>query len=457
MGVCVLAMGVRLSSAEARIPGADMKAADAERILSLQHRAFAATEALPGMGAVESVDVQIQAGETFEQAVRRLGVSPEDAEQAVTLLTEAFDTVRIRAGLRFKAAVARPEVEGGEARLMGLSFRTGPATQITLSRSFDGSLRLREMTEELREETTIIQGEIDRSLYKNALDLGAPAPITNQAIKLFAHKFDMSRDLRDGDEFRLVFTRTVTESGRTVSGKELLYAEITAKNNGDKPVRFYRFNGPDGKADYFDEEGKSTRGFLMQTPMGFGRVTSGFGGRIHPVLGYRKDHTGIDFAGSTGTPIYASGDGTVVMAGRHGGYGNWVQIRHGQGWETGYAHLSRFGPGIRNGTRVRQGQLIGYVGATGRVTGPHLHYEVIHNGRKVNPRSAQVPAGGSELSGGELTAFRTRAAELNATIAANEDAESQVRLASETAQPRQARVIVAPPRPIALRPTAPSV
>jgi murein DD-endopeptidase MepM/ murein hydrolase activator NlpD len=221
----------------------------------------------------------------------------------------------------------------------------------------------------------------------------------------------------------MVFTRKVTESGRTVEGGDLLYAEVDA-GKGD-PIRFYRYEPKTGgEAQYYDENGKSIRGFLLQTPLAVVRITSGFGVRRHPVLGYNKMHQGIDFGGATGTPIYAAGDGVVSEAGRKGGYGNWVSIKHSGGWATGYAHMSRFAPGLRRGQTVRQGQLIGYVGATGRVTGPHLHYEVMKNGVKINPKGAKVPAG-SVLSGAELAEFRRQKAIVDVALAKADNAPVQ--------------------------------
>jgi len=156
--------------------------------------------------------------------------------------------------------------------------------------------------------------------------------------------------------------------------------------------------------------------FLMKTPIDGARISSSFGNRRHPILGYTRLHSGTDFAAPTGTPIYAAGNGTVEMAGRNGGYGNYVRIRHANGYKTAYAHMSRIGRGVRQGTRVRQGEIIGYVGSTGRSTGPHLHYEVIRNGNKVNPQTIRVPTGRS-LSGRELAAFQAARAGIETLMA----------------------------------------
>src|SRR5690606_9249265 len=313
------------------------------------------------------------------------------------------------AGMAFDAAVAQPRGERGPARLIGLSLRTGPASAITLSRTFDGALRLREMEEKVTEEMTVADGEIHGSLYESAARMGASPQVTGQMVKLFSHKVDF-REIQPGDEFTLVFGRKVTESGRTVATGELEYAEF-------KGQRFYRFERPGGEVDYFDETGKNIKGFLLRTPVDGARMTSRFGMRRHPIYGYSRMHQGIDFGAGTGTPVYAAGDGVVVEARRWGGYGNWVRIRHNGGWETGYAHLSRYAKGLKPGQKVRQGQVIAYVGSTGASTGPHLHYEVWKNGSRINPVGAKVPQG-TVLAGAELAAFKAKKAQIERLVAA---------------------------------------
>lgn len=399
-------------------------------ILDLQHEAFAQAEAQPGLERAETVPVKIRPGETFEAAVRRVGVSAEEAAQVVDMLGQAMDTVHIKAGLAFDAAVARPRSDRGPARLIGLSMRTGPASAVTLSRSFDGALRLRELEEEVREERALARGAIEGSLYESAQRLGATPAITAQVAKMFAHKLDFQRDIQPGDDFTLVFGRKVTESGRTIETGDLEYAEL-------RGVRFYRFERLDGHVDYFDEHGKNVKGFLLRTPVDGARMTSSFGMRRHPILGFNRMHQGIDFGAGVGTPVVAAGDGVVVEARRWGGYGNWLRIRHANGWETGYAHLSRYGKGVRPGTRVRQGQVVAFVGSTGASTGPHLHYEIWKGGRRVNPVGAKVPQG-TVLAGGELRAFKARKAEIDRLIAQGSGSVSlaQADLPSRDAQLR---------------------
>ena len=376
---------------------------------ALQHAAFTRAETQGRYGHAENVPVEVRPGETLEGAVRRAGVAPEEARQAVATLARAMDTVKIKAGLAFQAAVVRPAAGSGEARLVGLSMRTGPATSVTVSRTFDGALRLRAMEEKVRQEITVADGEIQGSLYESAAALGATPAITAQVAKLFAHKLDFQRDIQPGDDFRLVFERKVTESGRTIETGDVEYAELHG-------VKFFRFERDGGEAEYFDEHGKNIRGFLLRTPIDGARLTSKFGMRRHPILGYARAHRGVDFGAGTGTPVLAAGDGVVVKASRWRGYGNWLQIRHSGGWDTGYAHLSRYAKGIRPGKKVRQGQVVAYVGSTGMSTGPHLHYEVWQKGKRVNPVGAKVPQG-SVLAGAELARFKAEKAHVERLLA----------------------------------------
>jgi len=424
-GLVMLGVGWKLTDAQAFTPAAPP--IDPAALAALQHQAFAQAEAQLGFARPESIEVKVRRGETLQDAVERAGVAPAEAASVVSVLGSAFDTVNIKAGLAFDAAIARPRDHRGSARLIGLSMRTGPADTITVSRTFDGALRLHKLEEKVVEETTVAVGEMHGSLYESAARAGANSKVTAEVVKLFAHKLDFSRDIKAGDRFSLVFDRKVTESGRTIETGDLLYAEIEAK--GQK-TRFYRFER-DGRSQYFDETGKNIKGFLLRTPVDGARMTSRFGLRRHPILGYRKMHQGIDFGAGHGTPILAAGDGVVVEARRWGGYGNWVRIRHSNGWETGYAHMSRYGKGIRAGQRVSQGQVIGYVGSTGRSTGPHLHYEVWLRGKRINPVGAKVPQG-TVLSGSELAAFRAQKAQIDAMLRA----ETSTQMASAPQAPR---------------------
>jgi murein DD-endopeptidase MepM/ murein hydrolase activator NlpD len=219
-----------------------------------------------------------------------------------------------------------------------------------------------------------------------------------EIVKVFAAKLDFERDLKAGDRFKVVYD----DNGK------LLFAQI-------KGVRFHRFHRGDGEAMWLDEDGRSLKGGLLRTPVDGARMSSLFGMRRHPILGYAKMHQGIDFAAPTGTPIMAAGDGEVVEIRRWGGYGNWLRIRHSGGYESGYAHLSRYASGLSVGDKVRQGQLVAYVGSTGASTGPHLHHEIWLNGKRVDPKGARIPAA-QVLEGKELIAFKEQRRRVDAVL-----------------------------------------
>jgi len=367
----------------------------------------APAEAAPALP--ETVPVRVLPGETLAAAVERAGVAPDEARRAVEALAQGMDTVKIKAGLAFEAAIRRPRRDGERPQLVSLSLQPTPAKALTLSRTFDGALSLKQMEEKVRDDTVAADGRIEGSLYESAEKLGATPTITAQVVKLFAHKLDFQRDIQPGDDFKLVFDRKITESGKTVEVGDLRYAELHG-------VKFYRFERPHGEVEYFDQFGKNIKGFLLRTPVDGARITSLFGLRRHPVLGYTRAHQGIDFGAGAGTPILAAGDGVVTEAGRKGGYGNWLRIRHDGTWDTGYGHISHYARGIRPGVRVRQGQVVAYVGATGLATGPHLHYEIFRRGERVNPLSAKAPQGAA-LAGRELKRFKAEKTEIDNLLA----------------------------------------
>lgn len=385
---------------------------DASSLANIERQAFTQAQAQPGFAQPIGIMIKVAPGETFEAAVRRAGVGQDEAQQAVHALGSVFDTVNIKAGLAFEAAIARPRDNNGPARLIGLSMRTGPASAVTLARAFDGALHLRQMDEKVSAQTVVAQGQMEGSLYASAEKAGATPELTAQVVKLFSHKLDFSRDIHPGDKFSLVFDRKVTESGRTVEAGDLLYAEIKAKGGAN---RFYRFKAAGAAAaDYFDEMGKNIRGFLLRTPLDGARITSSFGMRLHPILGFTRMHAGIDFGAPTGTPVFAAGDGVVERAQWVNGYGRWLQIRHNSQYETGYGHLS--GWAVKPGQHVHQGQVVAYVGSTGMSTGPHLHYEIIDHGKKINPSGFKAPSG-EVLSGKQLAAFKAEKAHIDSMIA----------------------------------------
>ena len=225
------------------------------------------------------------------------------------------------------------------------------------------------------------------------------------------------REMRVGDEFEIVFEEYVDERGNYIRSGDILFAALDGYATDRE---FYRFTpSDDGITDYFDAEGEAARKFLMKTPINGARLSSNFGYRTHPISGYTRLHKGTDFAAPTGTPVMAAGNGTIERASRFGTYGNYVRIRHANGYQTAYAHLNGYGPGIRSGVRVQQGDIIGYVGSTGASTGPHLHYEVLENGNHINAMSLDLPTG-RQLEGPLLEEFNEARAEIDRIRGVNE-------------------------------------
>lgn len=238
-----------------------------------------------------------------------------------------------------------------------------------------------------------------QSIYETALRNEIPKPMIENIIKTLSYDVDLQRRVRAGDSIEVLYAADEADSAHA----DVMFAALTA---GDEQKRYYRFQTPDdGIIDYYDEAGKSAKKFLVRKPMTGGVLRSGFGPRKHPILGYVRMHTGVDWAEDTGAPIFAAGNGTIIKADwDSGGYGRKIEIQHLNGYATHYAHLSGFARGIQPGARVRQGQIIGYVGNTGLSTGPHLHYEVLINGSFVDPMRIRLPRG-RELEGSMFVEF----------------------------------------------------
>lgn len=238
---------------------------------------------------------------------------------------------------------------------------------------------------------TFISGNIDNSLYKSGINAGMTDAIFNEFIHIMSFSVDFQRQIRKGDQFEaLIEYRRDLVTGKTVRGGQIYYLAMVLS---DEKIEYFRHQQSDGGVGYYDRNGVSAYRTLMRTPINGARLSSGFGNRKHPILGYTKAHRGTDFAAPTGTPIMAAGDGLVEYAGWNGSYGRYVRIAHNGTFKTAYAHMSGIKKGVRSGTRVNQGEIIGYVGSTGRSTGPHLHYEILVNGRHVNPLTVELPSG----------------------------------------------------------------
>jgi len=369
----------------------------------------AALDALEPLPAVSRRFGALQRRQTLSDLLDDLGARREDANAALYALfdTELLDPRRLRPGLGVEVVF---DSETDDSDLRGLIVRPGEGRALTVTRQPGGGFTARETRVRLEPDVRRVAGTIETSLYAAALEQGASDPQVVEFAQIFAYDVDFQREIRTGDKFEIVYEAMVDERGRPVESGEVIYAELDGRYT-DRA--FYRFTpSDDAITDYFDGKGESARKFLMKTPINGARLSSRFGMRRHPISGYSKMHKGTDFAAPTGTPVYAAGNGVIERASRYGGYGNYVRIQHPNGYETAYAHLSRYGPGIKAGKRVKQGDIIGYVGSTGASTGPHLHYEVLINGKQVDAMSLKLPTG-RKLDGTILAEFEVEKARID--------------------------------------------
>lgn len=362
----------------------------------------------------EARKVQVGAGETLANLLVRAGAAPADTNAALASIDDVYNPRRLRPGQEISIFFRR---DGEVAELTGIAFRSEPGATVTANRTSSGEFAARQVMMPLTFEISRISSAVQGSLYASALNMGATDREVATLADAFSYDVDFQRDVRPGDRFELVFERFYDDEGNTVRTGDLLFLSLETRRGARA---FYSFLAPGAsKPDWYDEDGKSARRFLMKTPINGARLSSGFGMRLHPVLGYTRMHRGTDFAASVGTPILAAGEGVIVRAAPFGTFGNYIRIRHSNGYETAYAHMSRFARGMRAGVRVRQGQVIGYVGTTGRSTGPHLHYEVLRRGQQVNPMTLQV-ANGRNLTGREFELFQIERARIDTLRQARE-------------------------------------
>lgn len=363
--------------------------------------------------AYETNQLYAVQNETFAGLLVRAGATQIDADQALAAMHGLYDPRRLEPGQQIDVSLERRAP--GQAHLVGVAFRSEPAASITINRTSAGGFTARELHMPLMFEIARVNAMVGDNLYESAIALGATDKEVTALADACGYDLDFQRDVRPTDRFEIVFERIFDEEGHTVSTGKTLFVSIDT-SRGTR--LFFAFQAP-GEAlpSWYDNFGQSARRFLRMTPINGARISSAFGIRGDPILGYSAMHRGVDFAAPIGTPVQAAGDGVVTRVGWYGNYGNYVRVRHGDGYETAYAHLSGFGADIHPGSPVLQGQTIGYVGTTGRSTGPHLHYEVLYQGSQVNPMNLRV-ASGRYLTNQDLALFRTEVERID-TLRAN--------------------------------------
>ena len=359
--------------------------------------------------------VMIGKGDTLFVALTKAGSAVGDAEAAIAAFRTVHNPRSLQIGQTLTLAF-EPMIDEDNApalRLAEIALDVAPDRDILVARQDDDRFHASEIARDLVRRLEKAEGIIQTSLYDAAMEAGLPISVLMEMVQIFSFDVDFQREIQKGDKFEVLYENLLNDDGETVALGPVLFAALSVSG---KMIGLYRHEPENGPVDYFNIKGQSARKALMLTPINGASLSSGYGMRRHPVLGYNKMHRGLDFSAPRGTAIVAAGDGVIERAGRNGSYGNYIRIRHNGTYKTAYAHMKGFARGIRAGKRVRQGQTIGYVGTTGRSTGPHLHYEVLRNGAQMNPRKLKLPTG-QKLKGTELAQFEQQVRKIRVLIA----------------------------------------
>ena len=341
--------------------------------------------------------IKIKSGDSLQRILLKEGIPQSEINKIYSQIVKKFDLKKIQQGQDLKVILNK---NNNQTSISRLSFQLDSLSTVHLySNQNDYAVKI--IKKNLEKVNFLAQGAIQNSLYGSASKVGVDPEIIIEFARIFGFEIDFQRDIKANDEFKIFYERYVDDDKEVQKNGNILFAYM--KNNG-KEISLYRFTDQKKITGYYTADGKSIEKALMKTPINGARLSSVFGFRRHPILGYNKLHQGTDFSAPRGTPIMASGSGTIEKASWFGAYGKYVRIRHNSTYKTAYAHLSGFGKGIKSGSRVQQGQIIGYVGSTGRSTGPHLHYEVLINNKRVNSQKLNLPSG-KNLTGVEKQDF----------------------------------------------------
>ena len=320
----------------------------------------------------------------LEKILKQYGVITEDINNvAVLLIKKKLSNIFVKTKVKI---VIKKEL--GVNKIVSLFYPINEITTVEIKRKEDEFIVSKNILK-LEKKETVLSNTIKNNLYSSAVEAGIEPNIIVEFANIFGFEVDFQRDIRAGDMFEVYYERFIDEENIVRNTGKIIYASMFV-NNKELSLYNFKFKNKEG---YYDVDGKSVIKTLMKTPINGARLSSSFGLRKHPILGYNKLHQGTDFAAPRGTPIMASGSGVITRAQKYKGYGNYVSIKHNSTYVTAYGHMSKYGRGIKRGVRVNQGQIIGYVGSTGMSTGPHLHYEVIKNGKRINSQRMKLPTG----------------------------------------------------------------
>ena len=335
-----------------------------------------------------NLNYEIKKGDTIQKILKKYNVKNFDIETVISQFRKYSNPNQLLVGNKIDIIIEKKPSEDKNS-LVKFSIPVTKSITIAIARNEENKIVSKKIITKLYKKKTLSENVIKKNLYSSAIESNINPDTIIEFARIFGFEIDFQRDIRKNDYFKILYEKYFDENGEFVKSGSILYAHMSV--NG-REISLYKF-GDDKDYGYFDTNAKSVEKALMKTPINGARLSSSFGVRKHPILGYNKMHQGTDFAAPMGTPIMASGSGVVTRAKWCGGGGNCVKIKHNSTYETVYAHMSKFAKGIKAGKKIRQGQIIGYVGSTGMSTGPHLHYEVIVNGKKVNSQKLNLPSG----------------------------------------------------------------
>ena len=336
--------------------------------------------------SVTKVELKVRNGDSIQRILYDQKISPSDVNNVINALRREYNIGTLRNDQKVYLIVKR-EKNGNFVSRLTVNIDNITSVHVFLNK--DNVYETRRVTKILTKKNHLVETTIDRGIYRTAKQSGIENSIVAQFARLYGFEVDFQRDLKKNDKIKIFYERYLDDDGVSQRTGNIIYSEIT---NVERNIILYRYEYPNGSIAYFTPEGKSIEKSLMRTPINGAKLSSRYGFRIHPILGYNQMHQGTDFAAPIGTPVMASGAGTVEYSGWKGGYGKFISIRHSAVYQTNYAHLQDYAKGIRRGAKVQQGQVIGYLGSTGSSTGPHLHYEVVVNGKKENSQTLKLPS-----------------------------------------------------------------
>ena len=348
------------------------------------------------------VVIEVARNDTLTEILARKAVMPNERFALSKAVAEYFDLKRLRPGHKIEILLSDETDSAGKRCVERFRLMTERDSYVELRHTDHATFMGQKVALQHTTATRNMAGTIHSSFFLSAQKNGVPREIFTEFYSMLSSRVDFQREIRKGDSYSIVYEENDDSPLGGVHAGRLLYASLALR---DKTIGYYRHTTLDGYSGFFDENGESVDTRLLKTPLSSGHLSSLFGNRKHPVLGYKRMHKGIDFSAPMGTPVLAAGDGVVDRIGRYGNYGKYIRIRHGSKYATSYAHLSRYAKGMKPGMRVSQGTVIGYVGRTGLTTGPNLHYEVTRSGKHINPMTLELPPVRT-LQGVELRRFK---------------------------------------------------